>query len=164
MTRRPPSQADSHVLAEGGQPGPACGLGVGRAGGVHPHMEGSGVGGTSPPVLRPVFSWVRRQLGGQAGSVTLCLWDMGPLCSQLGGVPSFGSPPEKAHSPPEQRWSHHGGIWLWGLHPSGRVKVLVFCKEQRSAPGQNPFCPFPFSSCPSPSPQGDPLGELGEWA
>lgn len=115
-------------------------------------------------VLRPVFSWVRRQLGGQAGSVTLCLWDTGPLCSQLGGVPSFGSPPEKAHSPPEQRWSRHGGIWLWGLHPSGRVKGLVFCKEQRSVPGQNPFCPFPFPSYPSPSPQGDPLGELGERA
>lgn len=34
MTRRPPGQADSHVLPEGSQPGPACRLGAGRAGGV----------------------------------------------------------------------------------------------------------------------------------
>lgn len=87
--------------------------------GYTPTWRGVGWEVRSLLVLRPIFSWVRRQLGGQAGSVTLCLWDTGPLCSQLGGAPSFGSPPEKAHSPPEQRWSHHGGVWLWGLHPSG---------------------------------------------
>lgn len=80
MTRRPPSPADSHVLPEGSQPGPACKLGVGRAGGV-PRRH-CGTHPTQGELGRPVSAWRLEWAGqweplalGRAFGLVMCSFD-----------------------------------------------------------------------------------------
>lgn len=89
MTRRPPRQADSHVLPEGGQPGPAWRLGAGRAGGVrvevrqdtHPVLRSWGWAVGALLVLGPVFSSFVRGM-----SRCVLVWEMGARCAARAGA------------------------------------------------------------------------------
>lgn len=153
MTRRPPSQADSHVLPEGGQPGPACRLGVGWAGGVHPHVVGSWAGGTSPPGagtclhLGEASAWgaswpCHPVLVGQLPSV----W--APLCCQLAGALSFGSSVRRPPAP-QDRGSHITVASGFGVCTHQGESDTALLREVEICSRTEPFSSLPVFLLPS---------------